>query len=94
MVVFLQETNTEEKFNISTILTINIEDVDDQYPHFLPCTPVSPGVPVCMSPIYTANITRQHQVKSRKTCNQNVVSGKGKTVGLKRPEPNPIVSLG
>ncbi|XP_054876777.1 cadherin-related family member 5 [Poeciliopsis prolifica] len=61
IIMWAQESNTEEKFNISTVLTIDIEDVDDQYPHFLPCTPVSPGVPICMSPTYTANITRQHQ---------------------------------
>ncbi|XP_023205618.1 cadherin-related family member 5-like isoform X1 [Xiphophorus maculatus] len=61
IIMWAQESNTEEKFNISTVLTINIEDVDDQYPHFLPCTPVSPGVPICMNPIYTANITRKHQ---------------------------------
>ncbi|XP_027900197.1 cadherin-related family member 5 isoform X3 [Xiphophorus couchianus] len=61
IIMWAQESNTEEKFNISTVLTINIEDVDDQYPHFLPCTPVSPGVPICMNPIYTANITQKHQ---------------------------------
>lgn len=78
----MKESNTEEKFNISTVLTIDIEDVDDQYPHFLPCTPVSPGVPICMNPIYTANITRKHQVNSSHTCSQNTGSGKGMTVGL------------
>ncbi|KAM6895728.1 cadherin-related family member 5 [Xenentodon cancila] len=61
LVMWAQESNTAEKFNISAVLTVNIEDGDDQYPHFLPCTPVSPGVPVCMSPIYTAKITRKHQ---------------------------------
>ncbi|XP_032444972.1 cadherin-related family member 5 isoform X1 [Xiphophorus hellerii] len=61
IIMWAQESNTEEKFNISTVLTIDIEDVDDQYPHFLPCTPVSPGVPFCMNPIYTANITQKHQ---------------------------------
>ncbi|XP_043964330.1 cadherin-related family member 5 isoform X2 [Gambusia affinis] len=61
IIMWAQETNTEEKFNISTILTIDIEDVDDQYPHFLPCTPVSPRVPICMNPTYTANITRKQQ---------------------------------
>uniref|UniRef100_A0A3Q4HRD3 Protocadherin-15-like n=1 Tax=Neolamprologus brichardi TaxID=32507 RepID=A0A3Q4HRD3_NEOBR len=55
------ESNTVDKFNTSAVLTINIEDGDDQYPHFLPCTPVSPGVPVCMNPTYTANITQKHQ---------------------------------
>lgn len=62
-----QESNTVDKFNTSAVLTINIEDGDDQYPHFLPCTPVSPGVPVCMNPTYTANITQKHQVNTRGT---------------------------
>ncbi|MED6246241.1 hypothetical protein ATANTOWER_014806 [Ataeniobius toweri] len=61
IIMWAQESNTEEKFNISTVLTVNIEDVDDQYPHFLPCTPVSPDVPVCMNPTYSANITRKYQ---------------------------------
>ncbi|XP_069580248.1 cadherin-related family member 5 [Brachyistius frenatus] len=61
IVMWAQESNTVERFNTSTVLTVNIEDSDDQYPQFLPCTPVSPGVPVCMSPIYTANITQTHQ---------------------------------
>ncbi|XP_047246189.1 cadherin-related family member 5 isoform X2 [Girardinichthys multiradiatus] len=61
IIMWAQESNTEEKFNISTVLTINIEDVDDQYPHFLPCTPVSPDVPVCVNPTYSANITRKYQ---------------------------------
>uniref|UniRef100_A0A3B5AZL7 Cadherin domain-containing protein n=1 Tax=Stegastes partitus TaxID=144197 RepID=A0A3B5AZL7_9TELE len=55
------ESNTVEKFNTSAVLIINVKDGDDQYPHFLPCTPVSPGVPVCMNPTYTANITHKHQ---------------------------------
>ncbi|XP_017295992.2 cadherin-related family member 5-like [Kryptolebias marmoratus] len=61
LVMWAQEQNTAEKFNTSTVLTVNIEDVDDQYPRFLPCTPVSPGVPVCINPTYTANITQKHQ---------------------------------
>uniref|UniRef100_A0A3P9MVZ5 Cadherin-related family member 5-like n=1 Tax=Poecilia reticulata TaxID=8081 RepID=A0A3P9MVZ5_POERE len=61
IIMWAQESNTEEKFNISTVLTIDIEDVDDQYPHFLPCTPVSPRVPICMNPTYTANITGKQQ---------------------------------
>lgn len=59
-----QETNTVDKFNTSAVLTVNIEDGDDQYPHFLPCTPVTPGVPVCMNPTYTTNITHKQQVKT------------------------------
>ncbi|XP_038134345.1 cadherin-related family member 5 [Cyprinodon tularosa] len=57
----VKESNTVEKFKVSTVLTVNVEDVDDHYPHFLPCTPVSPGVPVCMNPTYTANITWKNQ---------------------------------
>ncbi|KAM4569823.1 cadherin-related family member 5 isoform 2-T2 [Odontesthes bonariensis] len=61
LVMWAQESNTVEKFNTSAILTVNVKDGDDMYPHFLPCTPVSPGVPVCMNPTYTANITQRHQ---------------------------------
>lgn len=60
-----QEGNTVEKFNTSSVLMVNIEDGDDQYPHFLPCTPVSPGVPVCMNPTYTTNITHKQQVNKK-----------------------------
>ncbi|XP_070785444.1 protocadherin-15 [Enoplosus armatus] len=61
VIIWAQEANTVEKFNTSALLTVNIEDGDDQYPHFLPCTPVSPGVPVCMNPTYTTNITQKQQ---------------------------------
>ncbi|XP_030576354.1 cadherin-related family member 5 isoform X3 [Archocentrus centrarchus] len=61
LIVWAQESNTVDKFNTSAVLTINIKDGDDQYPHFLPCTPVSPGVPICTNPTYTANITQKHQ---------------------------------
>nr|XP_046235491.1 protocadherin-15 [Scatophagus argus] len=61
VIIWAQEANTVEKFNTSAVLRVNIEDGDDQYPHFLPCTPVSPGVPVCMNPTYTANITHKQQ---------------------------------
>ncbi|XP_022067919.2 cadherin-related family member 5 isoform X2 [Acanthochromis polyacanthus] len=61
IILWAQESNTKEKFNTSAVLNINIKDGDDQYPHFLPCTPVSPGVPVCMNPTYTTNITQKHQ---------------------------------
>ncbi|XP_030004676.1 cadherin-related family member 5 isoform X2 [Sphaeramia orbicularis] len=61
LLIWATEANTLEKFNTSTSLTINIQDGDDQYPHFLPCTPVSADVPVCTSPVYSANITEKHQ---------------------------------
>ncbi|XP_028254589.1 cadherin-related family member 5 [Parambassis ranga] len=61
LVIWAWESNTVEKFNTSVALTVNIQDGDDQYPHFLPCTHVSQSVPVCMNPIYTANISQKHQ---------------------------------
>ncbi|TDG96431.1 hypothetical protein EPR50_G00228190 [Perca flavescens] len=61
VILWAQEANTVEKFNTSAVLIVNIEDRDDLYPHFLPCTPVSPGLPVCMNPTYTTNITQRHQ---------------------------------
>ncbi|XP_044042606.1 protocadherin-15 isoform X2 [Siniperca chuatsi] len=61
VVIWAQEANTVEKFNTSAVLTVNIADGDDQYPHFLPCIPVSPGVPVCMNPTYTTNITQKQK---------------------------------
>lgn len=59
-----QETNTEEKFKTSVVLRVMVLDGDDQYPRFLPCVPVSPGAGVCINPIYTANVTRWHQVNN------------------------------
>uniref|UniRef100_A0A3P9IS96 Cadherin domain-containing protein n=1 Tax=Oryzias latipes TaxID=8090 RepID=A0A3P9IS96_ORYLA len=50
------EWNTVERFNVSAVLTINVQDGDDQYPHFLPCMLVSQSFPVCVNPVYTANI--------------------------------------
>ncbi|XP_053169834.1 cadherin-related family member 5 [Scomber japonicus] len=61
LLIRAEEANSVEKFNTTANLTVNIEDGDDQYPHFLPCTPVSPGVPVCTNPTYTANITETLQ---------------------------------
>ncbi|XP_044198543.1 cadherin-related family member 5 [Thunnus albacares] len=61
LLIWAEEANSVEKFNTTATLMVNIEDGDDQYPHFLPCTPVSPGVPVCTNPTYTANITETHQ---------------------------------
>ncbi|XP_071004525.1 cadherin-related family member 5-like isoform X1 [Oncorhynchus clarkii lewisi] len=57
------EINTAEKFNTSAILIVNILDRDDQYPHFLPCTPISNDQSnrVCTNPIYMVNITEGKQ---------------------------------
>ncbi|RVE56826.1 hypothetical protein OJAV_G00224960 [Oryzias javanicus] len=65
LVMWAEESNTEERFNVSAVLTINILDGDDQYPHFLPCTRVSLSVPVCMNPVYTANISQKHQFQDQ-----------------------------
>ncbi|XP_010888717.2 cadherin-related family member 5 isoform X2 [Esox lucius] len=58
-----EEMNTAEKFNTSANLTVNILDGDDQYPQFLPCTPLSNNQSngVCTNPVYTVNITEDQQ---------------------------------
>ncbi|KAM7367467.1 hypothetical protein PAMP_015367 [Pampus punctatissimus] len=61
LLMWAEEANSVEKFNTTATLTVNIEDGDDQYPHFLPCAPVSPDVPVCTNPTYTTNITKTYQ---------------------------------
>uniref|UniRef100_A0A3B3ILP5 Cadherin domain-containing protein n=1 Tax=Oryzias latipes TaxID=8090 RepID=A0A3B3ILP5_ORYLA len=58
LVLWAEEWNTVERFNVSAVLTINVQDGDDQYPHFLPCMLVSQSFPVCMNPVYTANIDK------------------------------------
>ncbi|KAM7378648.1 hypothetical protein PAMA_013523 [Pampus argenteus] len=61
LLMWAEEANSVEKFNTTATLTVNIEDGDDQYPHFLPCAPVSLDIPVCTNPTYTTNITKAHQ---------------------------------
>lgn len=44
---------------------MNVEDRDDHYPQFLPCTPISQDhnhTVVCTNPIYVVNITEKDQV--------------------------------
>ncbi|XP_011491718.1 cadherin-related family member 5-like isoform X2 [Oryzias latipes] len=65
LVLWAEEWNTVERFNVSAVLTINVQDGDDQYPHFLPCMLVSQSFPVCMNPVYTANISHKHQFQDK-----------------------------
>ncbi|KAM8883907.1 cadherin-related family member 5 isoform 1-T1 [Synchiropus picturatus] len=59
--IWAMEANSVEKYNITAALTVNIADGDDQYPRFLPCTPLAPGVPACASPTYSANVTETQE---------------------------------
>ncbi|XP_067325494.1 protocadherin-15-like isoform X1 [Anolis sagrei] len=57
-VVHAVEMNTKERYNSSARIRVNVLDGDDQYPQFLPCNVLShDGTSVCVSPIYTTNIT-------------------------------------
>ncbi|CAI5786622.1 cadherin-related family member 5-like [Podarcis lilfordi] len=57
-VIHAVEMNTKERYNSSARIHVNVMDGDDQYPQFLPCNFLShDGVGVCVSPVYTANIT-------------------------------------
>ncbi|XP_039353988.1 cadherin-related family member 5-like [Mauremys reevesii] len=54
------EMNTKERYNSSARIRINVLDGDDQYPRFLPCNFLGhDGVSVCVSPVYTANVTER-----------------------------------
>uniref|UniRef100_A0A4W5NE96 Cadherin domain-containing protein n=1 Tax=Hucho hucho TaxID=62062 RepID=A0A4W5NE96_9TELE len=64
LVIYAVETNTKEWYNTSASLTVNVKDGDDQYPQFLPCTPISQDnnhTVVCTNPIYAVNITEKDQ---------------------------------
>ncbi|XP_035640685.1 cadherin-related family member 5 isoform X1 [Oncorhynchus keta] len=64
LVIYAVETNTKEWYNTSASLTVHVKDGDDQYPQFLPCTPISQDnkhTVVCTNPIYTVNITEKDQ---------------------------------
>ncbi|CAL9682600.1 unnamed protein product [Knipowitschia caucasica] len=61
LLIWATETNTAEMFNTSTDLTISIQDEDDQNPHFLPCVPLWPDLPVCTNPSYSANVTEKEK---------------------------------
>ncbi|KYO26369.1 protocadherin Fat 1-like [Alligator mississippiensis] len=57
-VVHAVEMNTKERYKASAHIHVNVLDGDDQYPQFLPCRALLPATAsVCLSPIYTANIT-------------------------------------
>ncbi|XDV29157.1 hypothetical protein PO909_032310 [Leuciscus waleckii] len=57
------ETNTNEHYNTTATVIINVTDGDDQYPQFQPCTLLSAnhGKRICANPLYTANITENEQ---------------------------------
>ncbi|XP_056605018.1 cadherin-related family member 5 [Triplophysa dalaica] len=59
VVIHAVEMNTKEKYSTTATVTINVLDGDDQYPQFLPCSPVyeDGDHTICTNPIYTVNIT-------------------------------------
>ncbi|KAM9171641.1 cadherin-related family member 5-like isoform 2-T2 [Pangshura tecta] len=59
-IVHAVEMNTKERYNSSARIRVNVLDGDDQYPRFLPCNFLGhDGVSVCVSPVYTANVTER-----------------------------------
>ncbi|XP_072551490.1 uncharacterized protein [Salminus brasiliensis] len=60
---YAREMNTNEHYNTTATLTINVTDGDDQYPQFQPCTllSLSQGSPICANPLYTVNITEKDE---------------------------------
>ena len=65
MTLCFQEMDTAEHFSTTSHITIRVEDGDDQYPHFTPCTVLleEENTRVCTNPTYTANVTEGHQVR-------------------------------
>ncbi|XP_028306513.1 uncharacterized protein LOC114465598 [Gouania willdenowi] len=57
--IYASEMNTAEHFNISTNISIDVLDGDDQYPQFVPCTLLyqDENNRVCINPVYMANVT-------------------------------------
>ncbi|XP_061106677.1 cadherin-related family member 5-like [Conger conger] len=64
-VIYAVEMNTKEKNSATATITVYVLDGDDQYPHFLPCTPLSKDEthPICINPIYIVNITEKDQAR-------------------------------
>ncbi|XP_016400319.1 uncharacterized protein LOC107733265 [Sinocyclocheilus rhinocerous] len=63
LTLYAVETNTNEHYNTTTTIIINVIDGDDQYPQFQPCTLLSANHSnrICANPLYTANITENEQ---------------------------------
>ncbi|XP_051977080.1 protocadherin-15-like isoform X5 [Xyrauchen texanus] len=59
VVIYAVEMNTKEKYSTTAKVTVNVLDGDDQYPQFLPCSPVyeDSDHAICTNPVYTVNIT-------------------------------------
>lgn len=57
------ESNTDEHYNTTATIIINVTDGDDQYPQFQPCILLSANRSsrICANPVYTANITENEQ---------------------------------
>lgn len=65
VIVHAVEMNTREKYNTSAKILVKVLDGDDQYPQFLPCTPISysQDESICTNPLYTVNITEKEKDK-------------------------------
>ncbi|XP_061630244.1 cadherin-related family member 5 isoform X1 [Phyllopteryx taeniolatus] len=59
LTIHASEMNTAEHFNTSTDVTVDVQDGDDLYPQFLPCTLLFQDRTnrICTSPVYTVNVT-------------------------------------
>ncbi|XP_061677765.1 cadherin-related family member 5 [Syngnathoides biaculeatus] len=59
LTIHASEMNTAEHFNTSTEITVDVQDGDDLYPQFLPCTLLFQDLTnrICTSPVYTVNVT-------------------------------------
>ncbi|KAG7276634.1 hypothetical protein CRUP_025858 [Coryphaenoides rupestris] len=64
LVIYAVEMSTSDRYSTTAAVTVHVQDGDDQYPLFLPCTPASSGQvkpPICITPVYLANVTERDQ---------------------------------
>ncbi|XP_063052404.1 uncharacterized protein LOC134447049 [Engraulis encrasicolus] len=62
--VYAMEMSTKEQLTATASLVLYVQDGDDHYPQFLPCTilPLSGAAQhVCANPVYTTNITERDE---------------------------------
>ncbi|KAG7255928.1 hypothetical protein CRUP_023951 [Coryphaenoides rupestris] len=64
LVIYAVEMSTSDRYSTTAAVTVHVQDGDDQYPLFLPCTPAASGQvkpPICITPVYLANVTERDQ---------------------------------
>ncbi|KAJ0012729.1 hypothetical protein NQD34_017062 [Periophthalmus magnuspinnatus] len=92
MLIWAMETNTAERFSTSTEVIVSVQDGDDQYPHFLPCVPLSLELPVCTNPSYSTNVTEKQKASRIRIFSPGPIKAEDGDRGLDTPLKYSILS--